>query len=71
MISSDYVLTWAKRIEAQRAQAVVINGLHMAKTFDVMSLKDEFKQRETKPAKPVKMPTIRRCKYCGQVHKQR
>ena len=70
MIPSECVLTWAKRVEAQRAQEAVINGLHEVKNFDMIQQKDEGKQRQTKLATPVKQPIRRICKYCSQVHKQ-
>ena len=66
MIPSECVLTWTKRIEAQRVQAAVIKSLLELKNFDAILQKDEGKQRETKLAPPVEIPT-RRCKYCGQV----
>ena len=67
MIPSNNVLIWAKRIEAKRALAAVINSLN----YDAIQQKDRAKQRETKLATPVKMPVVRRCKCCSQLHKLR
>ena len=36
IILSEHVLTWAKRVEAQRAWVAVINSLHELKNFDVI-----------------------------------
>ena len=36
MIPSELVLVWAKRIEAQRGQAAVINNLSEVKNFEVI-----------------------------------
>ena len=33
MIPNEHLLIWAKRIEAQRAQAAVINSLHEVKSI--------------------------------------
>ena len=52
---SEHLLTWAKRVEVQRAQAAVINCSHKLKNFDAILQMDKGKQRETKPATPVKM----------------
>ena len=71
MMPREWALVWAKRIEAQRAQLAVINGLSEVKNFDIIWQKDDGKHIETKLAKPLKMPTGRRCKYCGISHKPR
>ena len=39
MIPSDCVLTWAKRIEAQQVQMVIINSLHEVQNFDCNTTK--------------------------------
>ena len=39
-IPSELVLTWAKRIESQRAQMAVISILHEIKNFDAIMHKD-------------------------------
>ena len=43
---SEYMLTWAKRVEIQRAQATVINSLHELKNVDTIPQLDKGKQRE-------------------------
>ena len=71
IILSEHVFTFAKRIKVQRAQLVVINSLHEVKNFEAILQMQKVKQGETKLVIPVKMHTIRRCKYCSQVHKPR
>ena len=71
IIPSEHVLTLAKRVEVQRAQAAVINSLHELKKFDTILQMDKGKQREAKSATPLKMSARRKCKYCGQVCKLR
>ena len=50
IILSEHALTWAKRVEVQRSQAVVINSLHELKSFDAILKLDKGKQKETIPA---------------------
>ena len=46
IILSELVLTWAKRVEAPRAEVAVINSLHELKNFDAILQMDKGKQRE-------------------------
>ena len=46
IISSEHVLTWAERIEVQRAQEAVINSLHELKNLDTVLQMDKAKQRQ-------------------------
>ena len=63
-ILSEHVLTWAKRIEAQRTQIAVISSLHeIKKTFHTIMHNDGKKRK--RPTTNVTAST-RRCKYCGQ-----
>ena len=39
-IHSENMLTWAKRVEAQRAQTVVISSLYETKSLDAIVQKD-------------------------------
>ena len=63
-ILSEHVSTWAKRIQTQRAQMVIISSLHEIKNFDTIMHKDG-KERETRPTTTLTISTRRRCKYCG------
>ena len=66
-IHNENVLTLAKRVEAQRAQTVVISSLHEAKTFDAILQKD-VKHTDKRPTTNT-FSTRRKGKYCGQEHK--
>ena len=70
-ITSGNVLTWAKRVEAQRAQSVVISTRTEAKEFDKIKVakyvhKDTYK-RTTQTRTPMKQ-TYR---YCSNTHSPR
>ena len=49
-IQSENVLTWAKRVEAQRDQKAVISSLHEARNFDAIIQKDT-RNRDKRPTK--------------------
>ena len=68
-IHSENVLTWAKRVEAQRAQTAVISSLNERKCFDAIVQKD-VRHTDKKPTTNT-FTKWRRCKYCGQEHKLR
>ena len=40
IIPSETVLVWANKVEAQRAQTVVINSLHESKNFETITHKE-------------------------------
>ena len=63
-ICSENVLTWAKRVEAQRAQITVIGSLYEAKKTLTQSYK-KISSTETRPIANT-VNTRRRCKYCRQ-----
>ena len=51
----EQVLTWTKRVEAQRAQSAVIDSLSEIEEFDkIQTVTDEQKQNGRKPHTPVK-----------------
>ena len=50
-ITSGVMLAWAKRVEVQRAQAVVLDSLTESKQFDKIKVSD--KARDTKATAPV------------------
>ena len=56
-----------KRMEAQRAQAAVINCLFESKNFDVITQKESRFRNTTCTSSTV--ITRKRCKYCRQIHK--
>ena len=54
-ITSGGMLAWAKRVEVQRAQAVVLNTLTKSKQFD--KIKISKKAKDDKPRPPVNQTT--------------
>ena len=68
-IYNENMLTWAKRVHAQRGQMVVISSLHEAKNFDTIMQKD-IKHGDKRPTTKT-LNTRRRYKYYGQEHKLR
>ena len=54
--TSENVLSWAKRVEAQRAQCAIMNILTEAKEFDKLKIvKDTYKD-STRRSTQTKMP---------------
>ena len=47
-ITSGGVLTWAKRMEAQRAQAAVLNMVTESKQFDKIKISKKVKEDKTR-----------------------
>ena len=69
-IMSGGVLAWAKRVEAQRAKAAVLNTLTKSRQFDKIKLFKEVK--EDKARTPVHQTTPQQpCRYCGAIHQPR
>ena len=55
VIISGGMLAWAKRVEVQRAQAVVLDSLTESKQFDKIKVSD--KARDNKTRAPVNWAT--------------
>ena len=47
-ITSGGVLAWAKRVEVQRAQAVVLNALTKSKQFDKIKVSNKAKDNKAR-----------------------
>ena len=62
MIPSEQILVLAKRIDAQRAQAAVINSLSEVNNMMTSIWRQKL-------ATSVEMPARRRLKYCSMSHK--
>ena len=68
-ITSAGVLAWAKRVEAQRAQAAVLNMLTESRQFDKIKISKNVKDNKTKT--PVLQTTLQKlCRYWGGIHHQ-
>ena len=68
--NSEDVLSWARRIKAQRAQAAIFNDITKAQKFDKVKLVQKPKDRqevETTRQAYQRCP----CKYCGGSHAPR
>ena len=63
-IKSGGVLAWGKRVEVQRAQAVILDSLTEYKQFDKIEVSDEARDNKTRV--PVNWDTQQQlCRYCG------
>ena len=69
-ITSGGVLAWAKRVEAQRAQAVVLNTLTELRQFDKIKVLKRAKE-DTARAPVGQSLQWQPCWYCGGVHQPR
>ena len=69
LMTSEDELVWAKRVEAQRVQAVVLNDLTEIRAFNKIKKETEPKStrgREAQVATHKRWP----CRYCGEaMHK--
>ena len=63
-MTSEDMLIWAKRVEAQRTQAAIVSDITDSQRFDqVKVVKQHTMQRVTHRASPHQP-----CRYCGSVH---
>ena len=71
-VTSKEVLASTKRIEAQRAQATVINSLSEVKDVDkIQTVRDDQKQNGKKLHTPVKTPTRKNVNIGSSSHQPR
>ena len=69
-VTSEGVLTWAKRIKAQRAQAAVLNDITELHQFD--KIKIAQKPKESQLVQTTNMTGQRcPCRYCSEIHTPR
>ena len=65
--TSEDVLAWAKRVEAQQARAVILNDITESHKFDKIKMAQKPKSsqdRETTHPTSHRQP----CRYCGGSH---
>ena len=68
-IPSENMLCWAKRVEVQRAQSVIMNSLTEAKEFDKIKItKITYKIIPRRLSAMTTMATKQTCRYCGSSH---
>ena len=64
--TSEGVLVWAKRVEAQRAQAAILNNIMETCHFDQVKIAQQTKDRQDR----LMHKTVKRkpCRYCSRIH---
>ena len=68
-VTSEQVLVWAMRLEAQRLQSTIITSLSEIKEFDkIKTIKGEKRHNLIKLQTHAKMPTKQSCSYCSFRH---
>ena len=67
-IMNENVLAWAKIVEAQRAQSVVMNSVTEAKEFHKIKVSKCMQGQSQK--KHTKTSTKQTCRYCSSSHPQ-
>ena len=69
-IMSGGLLAWAKRVEAQRAQAAVLNMLVESRQLDKIKISKTVKENRTRTPMHQSTPW-QPCRYCGGTHQPR
>ena len=68
-ITSENVLFWDKRVEAQRAQSAIMDSLTEVKEFDKLKIaKNTYKDSLRTSSSQTKMPAKQSCRYCACSH---
>ena len=71
-ITSEQVLGWAKRVEAQRAQSAITDSLTKTKVFDKIKIaKGGLRHTGGNVQTHAKAPTKNSCNYCSSTHPSR
>ena len=66
-ITSESMLAWTKRVEAQRAQAAVLSTITESRQFDKVKIVKKTKEDNTRcPPGPTAQQCP--CRYCGRLH---
>ena len=66
-ITSEGMLAWVKRVEAQRAQAGVLNTITELQQFDKVKIAKKTKEDNTR-CPPGTTDQWHPCRYCGRLH---
>ena len=69
-ITSENVLTWDKRVEAQRAQSAVMSTITEMNEFDKMKVAKYTHKNTAKRIIQTRTPTMQTCRCCGSTHPQ-
>ena len=68
-VSSEQVLVWAKKVEAQRAQKEVLENIRDTKDFDSISRDKQRPDGNGQQREGVKEKKVKEnCRYCGMTH---
>ena len=70
-ITSENVLSWAKRFKVQRAQSAIMNSLMEVKGFDKLKVAKIIHNQSLRRYMQTKMPTKQTYKYHGSSHPPR
>ena len=70
VITSEDVLAWAKRVEAQRLQAAVMNSLTETKEFDKIKIAKNTCKENLRSSTQMRIPMKQMCRYCESSHPQ-
>ena len=70
-IINENVLSWAKTVEAERAQSTIINSLMDVKEFDKLKIVKNTYKDNTRRSTQTKVATKHKCRYCGSSHPPR
>ena len=70
-ITSEIVLSWAKRVEAQRSWSAIMNSLTEAKEFDKQKIGNNIYKDSTRRSTQTEMLAKHMCRYCGSSHPPR
>ena len=68
--TSENVLAWTKRVEAQQAQAAILNDITESHKFDKIKMAQKLKSsRDRETTHPMSYRWL--CRYCGRNHEPR
>ena len=70
-ITSGSVLTWVKRVEAQRAQADAMNSITEQKEFDKIKVSRAISKESSKTQAQSSNQVQQPCRYCSSFHQPR
>ena len=70
-VSSEITLTWAKRIEAQRAQAAVMSAITETKEFYKIRVAKHACKDNSRGPMQSSTPLGQTCRYCSSTHPPR
>ena len=70
-ITSGGVLAWAKRVEAQRAQAAVLSTITESRQFDKIKVSRKVRESKAKTLMQHNSTSWQPCRYCGGIHQPR